>query len=231
MDQAPAAVTQTVNRVVERTIERVVPGETETVVKEVPVIVTEEERIVNVIKASSGSMVRLVGGDNSALGSGFIVARRGIIITSETVLTNVDGTPLATSTIIFSNGQSAPARRLTTSTPLAGAVLLELVGAPPEGLSFEPLEFATETFLPGQTVVALGIPEGAAINVSGGILASIETEGDPATPLTLRTNAINPSNLGGALFNISGEVIGLNWQSGVAVAANRLSEFISSALQ
>ena len=57
IDQAPVGVTQTVNRVVERTIERVVPGETKTttVIKEVPILITEEQLIADLVQSASAA--------------------------------------------------------------------------------------------------------------------------------------------------------------------------------
>ena len=59
-EQAPQGVTRTINRVVERTVERVVPGETTSIIKEVPVIVTEEELIVKAINSVSPTDIVLL---------------------------------------------------------------------------------------------------------------------------------------------------------------------------
>src|SRR3989338_3652435 len=84
MGQAPPAVTQTINRIVERTIEKVVPRETQvsTVIKEVPVIVTEEALIVKVVNEGSKAIARIVTATDEAkfVSSGFLIDG-GLVIT------------------------------------------------------------------------------------------------------------------------------------------------------
>src|SRR3989344_2941605 len=100
MDQAPPQVTQTINRIVERTIEKAVPGETkiETVVKEVPVIVTEDKLIVEVINNTSPGAVRITNIAGQTLGTGFIVSANGLVATASSLLTTgTEGTENTTS--------------------------------------------------------------------------------------------------------------------------------------
>ncbi len=90
MDQAPAGVTQTINQVIERTIERVVPAETQTttVIREVPVVVTEAEQVVKAVADASPALVRLVLVDDPnavPIAFGFITGDSGLIISSEPV--------------------------------------------------------------------------------------------------------------------------------------------------
>ena len=61
LDQAPPAATQTINRIVHRTVERVVPGEPQvaTVIKEVPIIVTEEELVVKAIETAQDTLIKI----------------------------------------------------------------------------------------------------------------------------------------------------------------------------
>ena len=93
MDQAPVGVTQTVNRVVERTIERVVPGETKTttVIKEVPILITEEQLIADLVQSASAAVVRVTRGATESLGSAFIVSRDGQVITAAHLLVESAG--------------------------------------------------------------------------------------------------------------------------------------------
>lgn len=62
MDQAPPAMTQTINRVVERTVERVVPSETQAatvVTQERTVVVKESDLIADAITRITPSVVRI----------------------------------------------------------------------------------------------------------------------------------------------------------------------------
>jgi len=92
MDQAPAGVTQTINRVVERTIETVIPGENQitTVVKEV--IIKEEDLIANAVEKLSKSLVRInatdIEGVEIPLGLGVIISGDGYVVTDKN---NVEG--------------------------------------------------------------------------------------------------------------------------------------------
>ncbi len=89
MDQAPAGVTQTVNRVVERTIERVVPEKNGATVITKEVVVKEDNLITDAIGAISKSMVRIKktitttdGGTASvAVSLGAIISKEGTIVT------------------------------------------------------------------------------------------------------------------------------------------------------
>ena len=93
MDQAPVGVTQTVNRVVERTIERGVPGETKTttVIKEVPILITDEQLIADLVQSASAAVVRVTRGATESLGSAFIVSRDGQVITAAHLLVESAG--------------------------------------------------------------------------------------------------------------------------------------------
>ncbi len=67
LDQAPPGITQTVNRVVERTVERVVsPGKIETT--EIKQIIKEDDAIVDSIKRTRQSLVRITREDEIYLG-------------------------------------------------------------------------------------------------------------------------------------------------------------------
>ncbi len=62
MDQAPPAITQTINRVVERTVEKVVPDKPQganVITKEVTVVVKEDDLITDSIEKNSKSVVRI----------------------------------------------------------------------------------------------------------------------------------------------------------------------------
>ncbi len=92
LDQAPKAVTQTINQVIEKTIERVVPSEnTATVireVKEIKVIVKEEEAIVKAIENISKSLVRIssIGPDTGSryfVSLGLVISDDGLVITDK----------------------------------------------------------------------------------------------------------------------------------------------------
>lgn len=92
MDQAPAGVTQTINRIVERTVETVLPGENQvtTVVKEV--IIKEENLIANAVEKLSKSLVRInavdADGVEISLGLGVIISGDGYIVTDKN---NIEG--------------------------------------------------------------------------------------------------------------------------------------------
>lgn len=94
MDQAPPAITQTLNRVVERTVERVVPDESQTatvIEKETTVVVKEEDLITDSINKNSKSVVRIYealeeGEKGKLSGLGVIIFREGIVATDESVI-------------------------------------------------------------------------------------------------------------------------------------------------
>ncbi len=65
LSQAPAAVTNTVNQIVERTVETVLPADNSkpaTTIKETTVVVKEEDLITKSISESFGKTVRIYGG-------------------------------------------------------------------------------------------------------------------------------------------------------------------------
>jgi len=78
----PVTVTQTVNRVVEHTVERVVPGQT--LVREVPTIISDEDLQTKTIAGSFPAIVRILAeGDpnDPAATLGFIVSSDGTVVT------------------------------------------------------------------------------------------------------------------------------------------------------
>ncbi|MBM5811365.1 MAG: DegQ family serine endoprotease [Gammaproteobacteria bacterium] len=67
---------------------------------------------------------------------------------------------------------------------------------------------------PGQWVVAIGSPFGFENSVTAGIVSATARSlpGDAYTPFIQTDVAVNPGNSGGPLFNLQGEVVGINSQ-------------------
>jgi len=92
--------------------------------------------------------------------------------------------------------------------PLADLALLEVIDPPK---TVPPLRFAEELPKIGEDVFAMGHPMGMAWTVTKGIVSSTERHARHAYIKALQTDAaINQGNSGGPLFNMKGEIVGIN---------------------
>ncbi len=231
VNQAPPAVTQTINRIVEKTI----PGETktQTIIKEVPVIVTEEQLIVDVINSASPAMVRITDHAGLALGSGFVISDDGLIATVDKIFPTG---PIETEIyqVFLSKSRQATAR-LVKSDAKKGVILLRLDIATikdPENkdaskVSLAKLELTDAETLPGQTVLSLGVPDSGPLTVSGGIVSGLFTDTASSTSF-INTSAANQNNIGGPLLNIKGKVIGISRDTGAALTAKMIQDTLNA---
>lgn len=162
------------------------------------------------------------GGDNfnpnpgtspQALGSGLIIDSQGDIVTNNHVIANQ-----ASLTVIFSNGQQAPATVVGTDAFSDLAAIKVAVPVPAVA------QFGnSDTLQPGQPVLAIGsalgdyansVTEGIVSGLHRSISDAITGGGTASTSLRdlIQTDAaINHGNSGGPLIDIaSGKVIGIN---------------------
>ncbi|HET7855558.1 MAG TPA: trypsin-like peptidase domain-containing protein [Gaiellaceae bacterium] len=153
-----------------------------------------------------------------ALGSGFVVDRRGDIITNDHVVAGATAIRVG-----FANGASYPAKVVGTDASTDLAVVR--VSAPRSAL--EPLALGDSTAIQvGDPVYAIGNPFGLDRTTTAGIVSA--TGRDIASPngLTIanaiQTDApINHGNSGGPLLDRFGRVVGINAQiQGGTVNAN-----------
>ncbi len=228
MDQAPAGVTQTINRIVERTVERVVPGPTQTatVIKEVPVIVTEEDLIVSAIKNSEPAILKIVavGEPDKMLGSGFIFSDAGLVATVIEVSAS-STTKVQKYQAILANGES---QDLEFVKEVSGVTVMSLPKILNEEKKFNFLELADDELAVGQTVLAIGTPlapnePNISISKIGALLMASAT----STP-EIKTIAASRDNIGGPILNIKGKVIGISRGGGFAINALLLKENINN---
>ncbi|MDZ7669164.1 MAG: DegQ family serine endoprotease [Gammaproteobacteria bacterium] len=142
-----------------------------------------------------------------SLGSGFVIERDGYIVTNNHVVEDAD------EIIVRFNDR----RELTA----------ELVGADPRSdlavLKVDADDLPTvklgrsEGLKAGEWVLAIGSPFGFDYSVTAGIVSakgrSLPTDqNENYVPFIQTDVAINPGNSGGPLFNLKGEVIGINSQ-------------------
>lgn len=159
-------------------------------------------------------------------GAGFIISRNGLILTNEHVLRN--GSQIEVELL---NGKKYIARALYKDTKND----LALIKIEAEGL--QPVKFGNSDSVElGQWVVGIGNPYGIGQSIMIGIVSAqkrtIPGAGYP--PLIQIDAAMNLGNSGGPLFNMAGEVIGINtillWKSqgiGFATPINTAREFLA----
>nr|WP_245990378.1 Do family serine endopeptidase [Tabrizicola piscis] len=139
---------------------------------------------------------------SEALGSGFVISEDGFIVTNNHVIEGADEI-----TIEFFSGKKLPAKLIGTDPKTDIAVLKVEAG--------EPLPFVTfgnsDLMRVGDWVMAMGNPLGQGFSVSAGIVSARGRELSGSYDDYLQTDAaINRGNSGGPLFNMDGQVIGVN---------------------
>jgi len=168
-------------------------------------------------------------GNEVAEGSGIILTADGLIMTNNHVVSAMADASPATpggprTTVTFADGRSAPFAVVGTD-PASDVAVVRAQGI--SGLT--PITLGTSSNLRvGQQVVAVGSPLGLASTVTSGIISAmhrkVSPSGEPTTQTTpldaIQTDApMNPGNSGGALVNMSGQLIGVNSAMATLAAA------------
>lgn len=137
------------------------------------------------------------------IGSGFVIDPDGLVATNRHVVENA--------TAIF------------VATPDGGRFRAEIVGMPHKadiallrihtGYKLPAIKWGNSDALrPGDTVIAIGSPFGFDNTVTAGIVSSVNRDimETPFDDYIQTDAAINHGNSGGPLFNMNGEVVGMN---------------------
>ncbi len=141
---------------------------------------------------------------SSALGSGFVISDDGYIVTNNHVIEGADEIIID----FFDDREDLPATVIGTD-PTTDIALLKVEA---EGMPF--VEFGDSNgpgARVGDWVMAMGNPLGQSFSVSAGIVSARERALTGTYDDYIQTDAaINRGNSGGPLFNMQGEVIGVN---------------------
>ncbi|MDB9825375.1 trypsin-like peptidase domain-containing protein, partial [Alphaproteobacteria bacterium] len=141
----------------------------------------------------------------TALGSGFVISNEGYIVTNHHVIDKADQIQ-----VVFSNQEKEIEATLVGSDPKTDIAVLKIN---PKSLNNNALSWGdSNVSRVGDIVLAIGNPLGLGGTVTSGIISSINRDigGGPYVDFIQTDAPINRGNSGGPLFNLSGEVIGIN---------------------
>lgn len=155
--------------------------------------------------------IEVRAGDSGSSGSGFVLREDGHILTNAHVVGAAVG-GAAELTVVFSDGEQAPAEIVGITTDYDLAVLKV------DRTDLVPLALGdSDAVRVGQSVVAVGAPLGLQGTVTSGIVSALNRPvqaGDAEQTSfinAIQTDAaINPGNSGGPLLDAQGRVIGIN---------------------
>jgi serine protease Do len=139
----------------------------------------------------------------SSLGSGFIIDPSGYIVTNNHVIDNADEID-----VVLSNGSVLAAKLIGADTDVDLALLKVESRTPLTAVPWGDSNTADV----GQWVVAIGNPFGLGGTVTAGIISARNRDISAGSfdDFIQTDAAINKGNSGGPLFNLKGEVIGVN---------------------
>ncbi|MGN0921940.1 MAG: Do family serine endopeptidase [Cellvibrio sp.] len=146
--------------------------------------------------------------DRGSLGSGFIISSDGYVLTNDHVISDMDEV-----SVVLSD------QREFTATVVGQDERSDLALLKIDAKDLPTLSLAKNDDLKvGQWVIAIGSPFGLDYSASAGIVSAIGRSIRSAhsetnyVPFIQTDVAINPGNSGGPLFNLRGEVVGINSQ-------------------
>ncbi|MEP4146336.1 MAG: Do family serine endopeptidase [Halioglobus sp.] len=141
------------------------------------------------------------------MGSGFVISEDGLIVTNNHVVEGAD------SVLVRMSDRREFDAQVVGTDPRSDLALLRI-----KAKDLPVLKLASHDDLDvGEWVLAIGSPFGLDYSVTAGIVSaegrSLPTEsGENYVPFIQTDVAINPGNSGGPLFNLDGEVVGVNSQ-------------------
>jgi serine protease Do len=140
---------------------------------------------------------------SSALGSGFIIDEKGIVVTNNHVIQDAEDI------IVRVNGDEEYKAKVVGADPLSDIAVLQLETKD----KFTPVAFGdSDKARIGDWVIAIGNPFGLGGTVTSGIISARNRSiGLSRYEDYIQTDAsINSGNSGGPLFDMNGDVIGIN---------------------
>lgn len=200
-----------------------------------PGVVDRVSNSVVAIRTVVGAGIR----QGSGTGTGVVVDRAGHIVTNYHV---IDGARQIT--VEFKDGTVVAATVVREDETGDLAVLRVEVSAN----LLQPATLADSSLVkPGDAVFAIGNPFGLEFSVTAGVVSGLDRSSPAGIPNRLRgliqtDAAVNPGNSGGPLFNLAGEVIGINSSIenpsgasvfvgvGFAIASNTVRSFAADLL-
>jgi serine protease Do len=166
-------------------------------------------------------------------GSGFVIHPSGYVVTNNHVVSETTERK-----VIFADGKEFDAEIVGADADNDLALLKISAPGPLPVINVG----RSDDLMVGETVVAIGNPLGLQHTVTSGIVSAVNrtldiSERRSLTGLIQTDTSINPGNSGGPLFNIDGELIGINFairgdgqNIGFAIPVDRLSELLPSML-
>ncbi|MGB0225637.1 MAG: DegQ family serine endoprotease [Litorivicinaceae bacterium] len=142
--------------------------------------------------------------EGRSLGSGFIISKDGYVLTNNHV---VEG---AETVIVRLNDRREFIAEIVGTDPRSDVAVLKL-----DATDLPVAKIAdSDDVKRGQWVVAIGSPFGFDYSVTAGIVSATgrALPDESYVPFIQTDVAINPGNSGGPLFNLDGEVVGINSQ-------------------
>jgi serine protease Do len=138
------------------------------------------------------------------VGSGFIVAPDGVIMTNAHVVKD------ATEVVVKLNDRREYKAKVLGSDPKTDVAVLKIEANNLPAVTLG----STEQLRVGEWVLAIGSPFGFENTVTAGVVSAKgrSLPDDSAVPFIQTDVAVNPGNSGGPLFNARGEVVGINSQ-------------------
>ena len=142
----------------------------------------------------------------SSLGSGFVLSADGFILTNHHVIKDAD------EIIVRFSDRTELVAELLGSDERSDVALLKVDA---EGMNLKAVKLGDSNDLKvGEWVLAIGSPFGFDYSATAGIVSALgrSLPSDSYVPFIQTDVAINPGNSGGPLFNLDGEVVGINSQ-------------------
>ncbi len=157
-----------------------------------------------VVHISTYQVVESTGGsEQKGLGSGFIIDSSGYIVTLHRIIENV-----AEINVRLHDGTSLVAEVIGSDEKTELAILKVANGKPLPAAEWGDSD-KTRT---GDGVIAIGNPYGLGGTVTAGIVSGLHRDinSGPYDDFIQTDATMNPGNSGGPLFNLDGEVVGIN---------------------
>ncbi|MGB2678826.1 MAG: trypsin-like peptidase domain-containing protein [Candidatus Acidiferrum sp.] len=160
--------------------------------------------IPTIAKAAKGAIVTIVMANDDrpiARGTGFLVRADGAVLTNYHVIATGN-----VGVVKFADGTILPVDGVLATDKFRDLAIIKI-----HGKTFPTLTLGnSDQIQVGEEVVAIGNPLGLELTVSNGILSGIRTDEKEDGKLLQITAPISRGSSGGPLFNMSGEVVGIN---------------------